>query len=73
MEFTFSFIGHPNRSPEIHMVICILEVLFPRGEKVRVRRDKQTVKPCRQKDRKSQTYIAGEHRVSVVEGVGVEN
>jgi hypothetical protein len=73
MEFMFSFIGHPNRRPEIHMVICILEVFFPRGENVRVRRDKHTVKPCGQKDCKYQTYVAGEHRVSVVEGVGVEN
>jgi len=73
MEFMFGFISHPNCSPEIHMVICILKVFPPRSKKVRVRRDKQSVKPCRQKDCKSQAYIASEHCMSVVEGGGVEN
>lgn len=73
MEFMFSFIRHPNCTPEIDVVICCLEVLSPRGENVGVRRHKHAVKPCRQKDCKPQTDISGEHRVSVVEGVGVEN
>jgi len=56
----FRFFSHANRTPEIQVIICFLEVFAPCGEKLRVRRYHDTVKPTWKKKQKCKADVSCE-------------
>ena len=54
------FFCQTNRAPEIQVVIRFLEVLAPDGEKCRVRRHHDAVRPGREKDHERETNVSCE-------------
>lgn len=58
--FSLCFFSQTNRTPEIQVIVGLLEVLASCGEKFRVRRYHDAVQPARKKEYECETNVSCE-------------
>ena len=63
------FFSHANGTPEVQVVVRFLEVLAPYGEKLRVGRDHDAVKPAWKKKKEGKADVPREKGLKDPEGV----